>query len=137
MEGEDALWAQTTDGGLLHQLFGYYPTLHDARVRELTIAQGKVTLILDYHDRAESGDELKARVRLEWGGVRELDLPLGLEDLYRFELSRSGDDIVAHLEDAAYGAGRVVSETFEVVLMLLDPGPTDEPARLRYRSEPF
>lgn len=141
MSDQEAVWAQTTDGGLLHQLFGYYPTLHDAVIRTITFGGDLwVSMIVDYRDSMEGGDaptvndDLAARIRLEWTGVREFSFPLGDENLLNLNLSRRGDLIETTLETWPDTFGTIVSETFEAVLMQVDPGPVDERARIRFEG---
>ena len=68
MTNDDAVWAETTDGGLLKQLFGFYPTLHDARILSIDIdrASDRIQMVVDYADVVgdDDGQELSARIRL-------------------------------------------------------------------------
>ncbi|MGV3613781.1 MAG: hypothetical protein ACO1SV_00480 [Fimbriimonas sp.] len=143
MEERDVVWAQTTDGGLLHQLFGYYPTMHDAEVRSITL-HGQplaVTIVVDYADQIEGpdrnpSDDLATRIRLEWTGVTSFDFPLGDADLLGLDLARHGEQIVTTLETWPGIFGTIVSETFEAVLMQMDPGPNDDRAWISFKPTP-
>ncbi len=123
MDEHDAIWAETTDGGLLRQLFGYYPTMHDAIVRELRFdARRNVTMILDYQDSPEGGgEELAVRVELRWAGVRSVDFDVRENFLMGLECSRDGDDLRTTFREGFGIAGTLVSERFEAILSLLDP----------------
>lgn len=138
-EEHDAVWAQTTDGGLLQQIFGHFPTMHDAVIREINLSSHPlaITLVLDYTDLVEGPnslpeDGLSARMRLQWTGVTTFDFPLGDEDLLSLDLDRQGDRIVTTLETWPGVFGTIVSDTFEAILMQVDPGPDDDRAWIRY-----
>ncbi len=137
MSDEEAVWAVTTDGGLLRQLFGYYPTLHDSVIVSVEIfrASDRIELTVDYSDMAEEDDRelLSARIRFEWTGIELFDFPLGFEDLYGISFSKSGDKIRTDLEMWPGIFGAVISETVEAVLLQLDPGEPDISPILRYR----
>jgi hypothetical protein len=141
MEEHDAVWAQTTDAGLLQQLFGHYPTMHDAVVRQIDLTGFplRITMVVDYTDLVEGPnglpqDGLSARFRLEWGGVTSFDFPLGDEDLLSLDLARQGTRIVTTLETWPGVFGTIVSDTFEAVLMQMEPGPDDERTWIRYEA---
>ncbi len=93
MLNDDVVWAETTDGGLLRQLFGYYPTLHDAVILEVEIdrASDRVAIIVDYNDMIgeDVTQHLSVRIRLEWHGVVSLE-PFQLTPPKTFTKSTSG-----------------------------------------------
>src|SRR5580658_2975252 len=96
----DAVWAETVDGGLLHQLFGFYPTLHDATIKSITYSRRTDTLemVLDYEDESEGDAPLKARISISWTGVKTMTL--GIEDNFitGLQFKRRGDQIVTELK---------------------------------------
>ncbi|MDR3690306.1 MAG: hypothetical protein P4L46_13070 [Fimbriimonas sp.] len=130
---DQTVWADTTDGGLLKQLYGYYPTLHDAVVRSVDIDRSADTIrmVLDYNDMLgeDRNQHLSVRICLEWAGIVSFDLPIGDHDLYYVELERENGHIVTSL--GAFGS--VVSEGFEAILIQIDPGEPDDTPRLRYQ----
>lgn len=137
MDEQEAVWAETTDGGLLKQLFGYFPTLHDARIRLLEIDKsGRVTMTLDYEDQVEGSPDLRARIRLVWEGVGAMELTLGESDLSGMKIRRAGDLIRSEFEFGIGSFGFIESERFEATLEKLDPPPGDDQddrMTLRYR----
>lgn len=130
----EEIWSQTTDGGMLHQLFGQYPTMHDAEIRGIHFSQGKLEMVLDYAETLSGDPPLVARIRLEWTGVSQLDFPLGELSLLGLQLLEAGEGIEARLEMWPGVYATIVSESFEAILMQVDPGPNDEPpfARMRF-----
>ena len=134
---DDAVWAETTDGGLLKQLFGFYPTLHHATIVSIDIDRlsDRIALVVDYSDKAEEGEgqDLTARIRLEWQGIASFEIPLGETDLHSLSFGRKGNQIVTSLETWPGVFGKVVSESVEAILVQLDPGDPEENSRLRYR----
>jgi len=119
----DAVWAETVDGGLLHQLFGFYPTLHDATIRSISYSRDadRLEMTLDYEDEAEGDTPLRARISIAWTGVQSAKL--GIEDnfLTGLRFKRRGDQIVTHLKTMDQADGEVVSEGVEAKLVALDP----------------
>jgi hypothetical protein len=134
---DDTVWAETTDGGLLKQLFGFYPTLHDASILSIDIdrASDRILMVVDYSDVLGGNDnqELVARIRLEWHGIVSFDLPLGDVDLLTLDFGRQGDHIVTSLETWPAVFGTVVSESVEATLVQIDPGDFDGRSRIRYK----
>jgi hypothetical protein len=137
MANEDAVWAETTDGGLLKQLFGYYPTLHDARMLSIEIdrAEDTIHMVVDYNDMVGDDDdqELSARIRIEWHGITSFEVPLGDIDLVSLDFSRQGNQIETSIETWPGVFGTVISDTVEAILVQIDPGEADERSWLRYR----
>ena len=134
---DDSIWAETTDGGLLRQLFGYYPTLHDAAILSIDIDRpsDRIVMVVDYSDYLAQDDEkeFSARIQLEWSGIKSFELPLGDEDLLSLDFSREGDQIVTNLETWPAVFGKVVSDTFEAILVQIDPSDYEGRSRIRYR----
>jgi hypothetical protein len=116
---DEAVWIDTTDGDLLRQLFGHYPTLHEARFTGLEIdrSSGSVFADVEYQDETEPGDEpLRVRMRLEWHGVKELDLQVTGVEILSVQFSRDGALLTTHLVPCSGTQGKIVSERFEAVL---------------------
>ncbi|MHB8636643.1 MAG: hypothetical protein ACYC96_09240 [Fimbriimonadaceae bacterium] len=133
----DAVWAETVDGGLLHQLFGFYPTLHDATIRSITYSRGmdRLEMTLDYEDEAEGDTPLRARISIAWTGVQSAKL--GIEDnfLTGLRFKRRADQIVTELKTMDGADGEVVSEAVEAKLVALDPTPEEPTLPIMFRLE--
>jgi len=136
MTNDDAVWAETTDGGLLKQLFGFYPTLHDAVILSVAIDRDAdiVHMVVDYRDMIGEDDtqHLSARIRLEWHGIESVELPFAERDLYFLDFGRKGDQIVTTIEMTG-GIGTVISDSVEAILVQIDPGEADETPWLRLK----
>ena len=137
MEGPDAVWAETTDGGLLRQLFGYYPTLHDAQILSFDIRRkdSSAEMVVDYTDLAEEGEkgDVSVRMRLLWAGVKSFDLPLEEQSLFGVSFDRDEENnLVTRIETWPNVFGFIVSESFEAILVQADPLEGDQPFRIRY-----
>lgn len=129
MSEHDAVWAETTDGGLLRQLFGFYPTLHDARLRQIEIeAESRsVEFLVDYRDEPEPGgtQEPSVRMRLRWTGVEELTMTLTESFLSNLRFDHADGRIRATFEQGFGSYGTVISERFEALLEKADPPKAD------------
>lgn len=131
MSDHDAIWAQTTDGGMLQQLFGHYPGIHDAYIRGIELKGTTLQIVADYVDVADE-DRLAARMILEWTKVVLIDLPLELEHVISIAFSRLDNLLVTTLETWPGVFGQIRSDGFEAILSQLQPGNTDELPRFRF-----
>lgn len=133
----ETIWAETSAGGLLKQLFGCYPTVFEAKVLSIEIHRPSemVLMELEYRETTEmeEGQKLTARIRFEWSNVHQLDLPMDFDEVMNVEFRKGNDHLVTLLEVGPGVFGQVVSERFEAVLVKLDPGPRDETAWIRLR----
>lgn len=133
---DDAVWAETTDGGLLKQLFGYYPTLHDAKILSIDIdrASDRIAMVVDYNDMIgeDHTQQMSVRIRLEWKGITNFELPLGDKDLIGLDFGRQENQIVTSIETWFGVFGKIVSDTVEATLVQMDPGDGDEMSWIRY-----
>lgn len=140
MASEDTVWAETTAGGLLRQLFGYYPTLHDARAHSIEIDGGRetVTLDVDYTDRGIDGEKsLRVRMRLIWSGVKEAEFSSYDTDILEMRFEREGDLLRTRFDRGMGFAGSILSEGFEAFLEKVDPPDREQEIsriEIRYRA---
>lgn len=133
----DAVWAETEDGGLLHQLFGFYPTLHDATVRTITYHRDgdRLEMVVDYEDEAEGDTPLRARISLTWTGVDRATLGLTDNFVSGLHFKRQGDRIVTHLKTMDQTDGTVVADHLEARIVSLDPAPDTAPPPILFTLE--
>jgi hypothetical protein len=137
-QDHDAIWADTTDGGLLRQLFGQFPTLHDALVLgiEFERSSDRMEMVLDYREE-ETGladTPLSVRIRLFWQGVRLADLKIDGPEIGAIEFHRHGEDLVTEFRPTGGVEGRIVSETVEALLVQADP-VRERPEKVQLRFE--
>jgi len=122
---DDAVWRESADAEVLQSLFGYLPTLHDARIRAIEIEWKTrlVTLVVDYTDLPDgAAREIDVRLRIQFFEVDRLDLPLESTDLLDFKVERTrngtetrallsgGDWLVIHSSGLAISLERVGPE---------------------------
>jgi hypothetical protein len=138
VENGDAIWAETTSGGLLRQLFGFYPTLHDAVVDSISFdrSEDSLTMDVDYSDGEPGETHFRVRMRLIWMGVLEVDISADDRYLYEVQFVRHGEFLETKMEGGYGIRGKIVSEGFEAVLDKVDPPDREEtrqPLRIRYQ----
>ena len=129
MSDADAVWAESDSGGILHDLFGYFPTLHDARVRELRYdgPGRRLELVVDYQDRPDLGEEassqdLHVRIRLVWTGVIGVALDHYENWIYGVDFKSLPDGgIRTEFHEGMGLQGWVEAEQFEALLDQADP----------------
>jgi len=137
MSGGEEVWGETTDGGLLKELFGKFPTFREAKLSEITFVprDDAIELVVYYTDKSPEGsDSLSVRIRMVWQGIQSLSLPLSDGYLSNLTLRRRGDLIRAEFEFGFEQFGFIESEKLEAKLEKVDPLIEDEkPILLRYR----
>jgi len=133
VDENEIVWAETTDGGLLHQLFGYYPTLHDARVQSLSIDGTTATMDVDYSDEPEEGvRELTVRMKLIWTEVESIDLTTYDTYIEGITFQWIADGLKTVLGQSFGIRGSIVSGGFEAQLEKADPAdPLQEEGTLK------
>lgn len=138
MDENDAVWVEMPEGGLLRDLFGFWPTFHNAVLRsvEFDPASERLLMTVDYADEAVDGDsELEVVVEFIFGGVQSVDLGLRGNDVDQIRFRKRSDFIETNMEFCDGSEGKIVSETVDASVKRLDPGPgdSDETVRLIYR----
>lgn len=136
MSDHETIWQETASGGLLHGLFGFFPTLHDAQILSITYdrANESLEMQVDYSDLVDGGDrDLTVRMRLRWSSVRSLDVELRHPEIFGIRFERRDDDIATIFEPGYALSGTVVSQGFEAVLEKVGPEPIDsDSVRIRF-----
>ena len=134
---DDSVWVDTTNGGLLRQLFGHYPTLHQARMITLEVdrAADRVSADIEYVDEPDSGDApLRVRMRLEWHGVKSADLWFQGNEIMTVRFDRTGRNLVTTFAPCSGTQGSIVADRFEAILTQAQALPTDaEGIRLKIK----
>jgi hypothetical protein len=131
METTQALWQTLPGTEPLFEIYGYWPTLHDATVRKMHVgfAAKELTLVVDYSDHRAGQDnqpEICTRITLRWFGITESTIRLANADLYGINLARIGDLIETRFDDYSFGMdGSIVSAGIEVLQIEPAPEPTE------------
>ncbi len=119
------IWQQISGAKQLREIYGYFPTLHDAVVKNIDIRfdSRDVILAVEYNDLVEKSPETierkdiaTTRFHICWREVQKAKLDLYAEDLYGVEFSQAGDFIETRFEDSAFGFdGFIVSRSIEIL----------------------
>ncbi len=119
------IWQQVLGAKQLREIYGYFPTLHDAVVKNIDIRfeLKEVIFSVEYNDLVEKSaetierkDSATTRFQICWREVQRAKLNLYAEDLYGVEFSQTGDFIETRFEDSAFGFdGFIVARNVEVV----------------------
>jgi hypothetical protein len=132
METTQAIWQTIPGAEPLFEIYGYWPTLHDAVVRELRVgfAERELTLVVDYTDLVQGRENeptLCARLTLRWFGITESTLRLHSGDLYGIDFVRENDLLETRFTDYDYGLdGTVLSGGVAVTHIELSPVRPEE-----------
>ncbi len=140
LEETRAIWETIPGAAPLFELYGYWPTLHDAVVRGLKVgfAERELTLVMDYSDLVlgrENEPSTRTRITMRWFGITESTLRLHNGDLYGIGFTRANGFLETHFEDYCYGLdGAITAEGVEVTHIGLSPAcPDDELIELMFR----
>jgi hypothetical protein len=132
LEETRAIWEITPGAAPLFEIYGYWPTLHDAVVRELKIgfAERELTLVVDYSDLVlgrEDESDTHTRITMRWFGITESTLRLHNSDLYGIGFTRANGFLETQFEDYCYGLdGTITAEGIEVIHIELSPVHPDD-----------
>ncbi len=138
----DIVWADTADGDLLHQMFGYYPTLHNAVVRSVTYFREaeRLEICVDYEDTFqgeldsdERDKDLRAQILLIWEDLVSADIELRHGQLLGISFRRRKAAIATQLDLVNGPPGRVLAGHFEARLMAMDPKPNPDEESVRFQ----
>lgn len=124
----DAIWAEMPEGGLLRDLFGYWPSFHESELKSIHFdpANDRLNVAIDYIDEVTERDSgLMALVELVFTGIRSVDLELRANDIMDLRFKRLKDGIESRIEFCDGSAGRIVSDSVDASIRSLDPLPDD------------
>ncbi|MBW3622030.1 MAG: immunity 50 family protein [Armatimonadetes bacterium] len=116
----------------MKEIYGYWPTLHDAVVRcfEMSFDQKAISLTLDYSDLISESDEesRSTRFTLRWSGVKEATLRMYANDLYGIDFTVEQDMILTKLENYTWGMdGFILASSVEIFDIQESPTPPEDP----------
>jgi Immunity protein 50 len=118
------IWKQISGAEQLLEIYGYFPTLHDAIVENIDIRfeLKQLTLEIRYNDIVEKSAE-KTEVKrtsttcfqICWCEVKQAKLNLSSEDLYGISFRQTSEFIETHFANYEYGFdGFIVARTIEI-----------------------
>lgn len=118
------IWQKIPGANQLWEIYGYFPTLHDAVVQNIDIRfeSREVVLTFQYNDLVEkSADAIErqytatTRFQICWREVERVKLDLYGEDIIGVSFRRNADFIETCFEDFAFGFdGFIVARSIEV-----------------------
>ena len=122
----EEIWETVFGAEKVHQIYGYWPTLHDARVQGVKIDcdTREVLMVVDYCDVGPVDDagDICTRFTLRWQGVMEAKLRLADNSLYGLYMERESGCIRSRFEDYAYGFdGTILAQSLSVSDVLPAP----------------
>ena len=119
-EEHEEVWRSISGSDRLYDIYGYFPTFHDAKIRKINVSfdRKKIALVLLYSDlRGDSisRESIKVQTEIGWIGVREADLKWYSEYLYGVKFARHGSEIRTSLTPYSFGCdGDITSTTVEI-----------------------
>ncbi|WP_309714609.1 hypothetical protein [Armatimonas sp.] len=132
IEITQAHWQTIPGAKPLFEIYGYWPTLHDAIVRELKVGftGRELTLVMDYSDLVlgrENEPNICTRITMRWFGITESTLRLHNGDLYGIGFTHANGFLETHFKDYCYGLdGAITAEGVEVIHIDLSPVRPDD-----------
>lgn len=127
------LWSHA-GGDLLTAVYGYVPTLHDARLIEVSLKRDSAMLRFAYTDLAEgAARSLGTRFELLFGRVNLVRLPLDDPWVLHAALSAKGNGLRLDLQTGGGGWIIVEAERLEIHLLDIDVPTDDTPPTLQWK----
>ncbi len=122
------IWSQIKNSEKLFEIYGYFPTLHDAKIRniELKILDRSFSILVDYSDYInEPGDSIRTRFKIIWKNVEKADFNWYAEDLLGMEFSFENNLIKTKLENYSFGFdGEIIAKKIEIDDIKINPAKT-------------
>lgn len=115
-------WSEVPGAAHLKEIYGYWPTFHDASVREINadFEQRAMVIVVDYTDEVDSGatevHSVSSQITLRWFGISSSTLRITENLIYGIKLFESGRLIRTHFEDYEWGLdGEILSDGVELI----------------------
>lgn len=125
LDERHVIWKQTPGASELYEIYGYFPTLHDALVTKVDVRfeSKEIILTIEYGDLIEKSAETIARedysttrFQLRWRGVQQAKFNLHAEDIYHMKLRQVDELIEARFTDYSFGFdGFILADSIEVL----------------------
>jgi hypothetical protein len=119
------IWKQVKGAEKLFQIYGYFPTLHDAVIENINIIleNKEFYLMVRYSDLTEENDKsARTRFTICWRNVQKADFNWYGEDLYEMMFSSDGSFIKTTFKDYPPGfEGTLISGEIEITNIEIEP----------------
>jgi hypothetical protein len=118
------IWNAIQGSQRLFDLYGYYPTLHDAYVTEIDVnfEQRELSMTFEYSDLVGDkpkygvdGKSLATKIIMCWNVVSEAKLSMDDNYIYHIGFHQVGDNIRTEFEQAFGIGGHILAESINVV----------------------
>ncbi|MDQ6788252.1 MAG: hypothetical protein M3033_15715 [Acidobacteriota bacterium] len=124
------IWKQIKGSEQLFKIYKYFPTLHDARIKNIDInfEIKEFTLTVDYWDYIEKpGDGVLTRITIVWSNILKATFNWYAEQLIGMKFEKTGDFIKATFEEYSSGFyGEIISSSIEIRKVEIEPKESDE-----------
>lgn len=124
-EETNLIWKSVKGAKDLFDLYGYYPTLHDASITnfDINFIDRQLTLTFEYRDVIEreinnlvnTDIELTTIIVVRWSGVSKSTFELNHNDIYEMSFQKSGKQIHTLFPQSSGINGHIMSENIEVI----------------------
>ncbi len=118
------IWEQIKGAEKLFENYGYYPTLHDAKIEKIEINYEKreFYLTVNYSDLTEEENSFRTRFTICWRNVQKADFNWYGEDLYSIKFSKEDNFIKTKFTDFSFGFdGEIISGNIEIENIEINP----------------
>lgn len=119
------IWKTVKGAEKLFEIYGYYPTLHDAVIENIIInfEKKEFRLTVWYSDLTEPDDKSgSTRFTIGWRNVQKADFDWYDKDLLGMKFSKSGEFIKTKFRDYGFGFdGELISGEIEIVDIEIEP----------------
>ena len=122
------VWQKIEGSEKLHEIFGYYPTLHDAHVLkvECNFEKREICITFYYSDMVGKDVDTIAStlITLCWKSIVEADFSQDENVIYHAELKFTGSLFETLFEDSSFG-GRILCKNIKVSEIVIEPDTSD------------
>lgn len=121
----EQIWKSIENSEKLFEIYKYFPTLHDAKIKNIDVSFEKkeFSLTVDYSDLIdEESDDVLTRMTILWRDVQKADFNWYGEDLSGMEFSKDGEFIKTKFTNYAYGFdGEILARAVEILDIAVAP----------------
>ena len=125
----ELVWQKIAGSEKLHEIYHYYPTLHDARVVKVdcNFDKREVDVTFYYSDMVgeDANTIASTLITLCWQNLIEADFSCDDNDMYHMELKFVDDNFEAVLS-GSYFEGRLLSKNIKVSEVIIEPEVSEE-----------
>ncbi len=119
------IWKQIKGSEKLFDIYTYFPTLHDATIRNinLKLESKEFYLTVDYCDFVkEPGDEVLTRITICWRNTQKADFNMYSGGLIGMSFSHDGKFIKTLFEEYSSGFyGEIIADKIEILDIEIEP----------------